>query len=90
MPSLLGSTLPARDFVGFCGFYDWQSTKSSLRFGGFSASVDLDGSYGFGGRLGYDWGKANLRARWLAPPDAVTLDPQQLSVMGRLSLRFGD
>ena len=40
------------------GFYDWQSTESSLRFDGFSASVDLDGSYGFGGRFGYDWGKA--------------------------------
>ena len=55
----LDYTLPARVFVGLYGFYDWQSTKIELlRFGGFSASVDLDGSYGFGGRLGYDWGKA--------------------------------
>ena len=54
----LDYTLPARVFFGVYGFYDWQSTESSLRFDGFSASVDLDGSYGFGGRFGYDWGKA--------------------------------
>ena len=145
----LDYTLPFRVFVGLYGFYDWQSTELSLSFNGFSASVDLGGSYGFGGRLGYDWGKAKayglvgwrhtdlswgatgadpgafagfpsslngidigagmalplaqglelgIEGVWTkfnnesigSGPDAVTLDPQQLSVMGRLSLRFGN
>ena len=55
----LDYTLPARVFFGVYGFYDWQSTQSSLSINGvFSGKVDFDGSYGVGGRLGYDFGKA--------------------------------
>ena len=47
-------------FFGAYGLYDWQSAKSSLSIpAGFNIlSVDLPDSYGFGGRLGYDWGRA--------------------------------
>jgi hypothetical protein len=142
----LDYTLPFRVFVGLYGFYDWQSTESSLKLDDFSASVDFGGSYGVGGRLGYDWGKAKAYAllgwrhtdlSWgatgadpgdfagfpsslngidvgagMAIPlaqglelgiegvwtkyksesinDTVALDPTQLSVMGRLSIRFGN
>lgn len=136
----LDYTLPDRVFFGVYGFYDWQSTESNLTFFGFSASVGLRDSYGFGGRLGYDWGKAkayglvgwrHTNLEWstsvgsppgfpsgltgidfgagIAIPFAhglelgiegiwskfnsesigiVTIDPQQLAVMGRLSVRF--
>src|SRR5262245_10904749 len=51
-----------RVFFGAYGLYDWQSTKSSLSSSipaGFNIlSVNLPDSYGFGGRLGYDWGRA--------------------------------
>jgi len=143
----LDYTLPARVFLGVYGFYDWQSTGSSLSIGGFGANVDFDGSYGAGGRLGYDWGKAKAYGlvgwrhtdlSWGAtsagPGDlaglpgslngidigagmaipltqglelgiegvwtkfnsesiesglgTIKIDPEQLSVMGRLSVRF--
>ena len=142
----LDYTLPAGVFFGLYGFYDWQSTNSSLTLFGFSGSVGLRDSYGFGGRLGYDWGKAKAYGlvgwrhtdlEWstslgpvtgvptslkgidlgagMAIPlgqgfelglegvwtkfdgesidtglGVVTLDTTQLSVMGRLSLRFGN
>ena len=54
----LDYTLPAGVFFGLYGFYDWQSTELSLTLFEFSGSVGLRDSYGFGGRLGYDWGKA--------------------------------
>jgi len=139
----LDYTMPFRLFVGVYGFYDWQSTESSVNIGGFSASVGPGNSYGVGGRLGYDWGKAKAYGLvgwrhsdldWSVPVPitgvptslngidigagmaiplgqgfelgiegvwtkfssesidtglgVVTLDPQQLSVMGRLSVRF--
>jgi len=118
-----------------------------LSIGGFGANVDFDGSYGAGGRLGYDWGKAKAYGlvgwrhtdlSWGAtsagPGDlaglpgslngidigagmaipltqglelgiegvwtkfnsesiesglgTIKIDPEQLSVMGRLSVRF--
>lgn len=141
----LDYTLPAGIFFGVYGFYDWQSTETSVKLGGFEASVGLGDSYGIGGRLGYDWGKAKAYGlvgwrhadlEWSAPvpitgvptsltgidlgagmaiplgqgfelglegvwtkfdgesigsgPGAITLDTTQLSVMGRLSLRFGN
>jgi hypothetical protein len=46
-------------FFGAYGLYDWQSTKSNLSIPPFNVlSVNLPDSYGFGGRLGYDWGRA--------------------------------
>jgi hypothetical protein len=129
-------------FFGAYGLYDWQSTKSSVSGSTITlASANLSDSYGFGGRLGYDWGRAKAYGlvgwrhtdlEWslpawsikgssgltgvdfgagiaiLLPPclelgiegvwtkydsksfDAglITLDPQQVAVMGRLSIRF--
>ena len=129
-------------FFGLYGLYDWQSTESNVSVLGFSASVGLRDSYGFGGRLGYDWGKAkayglvgwrHTNLEWstsVGPPagfpsgltgidlgagiaipfasclelgiegvwtkfnsesiglGTVTIDPQQLAVMGRQSIRF--
>jgi hypothetical protein len=129
-------------FFGAYGLYDFQSTKSSLSSPTINvASANLSDSYGFGGRLGYDWGRAKAYGlvgwrhtdlEWsspvlsvkgstsltgvdfgagiaiLLPPclelgiegvwtkydsksfDAglITLDSQQLAVMGRLSIRF--
>ena len=130
-------------FFGAYGLYDWQSIKSSLSSPTLNVlSVNFPDSYGFGGRLGYDWGRAKAYGlvgwrhtdlEWsssslsvkglptsptgvdfgagmaiLLPPclelgiegvwtkydskslDAgtFTIDPQQLAVMGRLSIRF--
>ena len=132
-------------FFGAYGLYDWQSTKSSLSGPTITvASANLSDSYGFGGRLGYDWGRAKAYGlvgwrhtdlEWsssfgpvtgiptsltgvdfgagiaiLLPPclelgiegvwtkynsktfdtflGTFTIDPQQLAVMGRLSIRF--
>jgi len=45
-------------FFGAYGLYDWQSAKSSLSSPTVNVlSVNFPNSYGFGGRLGYDWGR---------------------------------
>ena len=132
-------------FFGAYGLYDWQSIKSSLSSPTLNVlSVNFPDSYGFGGRLGYDWGRAKAyglvgwrhtdlewsSSSWsvtglptsltgvdfgagiaiLLPPcfelgiegvwtkyntktfetvlGTFTIDPQQVAVMGRLSIRF--